>query len=437
MKVTFIRPNMMAGRSSDAMPPLGFAALAAHTPAGVETEFFDECLEEVPGRPDTDLVAMSVHTFSARRAYRLADRYRGTGLRVVLGGYHPTFLPGEALEHADAVVAGPAEGAWEQVVRDAGAKRMQGVYRSDLPPAPDSLRYDMRLFQGKRYSALFPVEFTRGCRYECEFCSVSAFNRSTYTTRPHAAVVEDIRRARPKRVIFVDDNIFANRAEARSLFEALIPLNIRWACQISTDVARSPDLLSLMARSGCVLVMMGFESLRSENLKQMRKGSPGSVRDYEQAAERIRSHGIMIYGSFVFGYDHDTPEVFDETLRFAAKHKFVIANFNTLNPMPGTRLYERLLAEGRLLEERWWLHEKYPYGEVMFRPGRMTPDELKEGCIRLRFAFSSLSGILRRALDRKANARSLGNLSLFLLGNLVTRREYRKKMRRLRGKAAP
>ncbi len=431
MKVTFIRPNMMQGRSSDAMPPLCFAALSAHSPADVEIEFYDECLEEIPRELDTDLAALSVHTFSARRAYRLADQYRAAGIPVVLGGYHPTFMPEEALEHADAVVAGPAEGLWEKLLRDAGCSRMGGVYRSDHPPDPTTLRYDMRIFQGKKYASLLPVEFTRGCRYGCEFCSVSAFNRDTYTTRPHEALLEDIRRARPKRVIFVDDNIFADRREARKLFEALIPINIKWACQISIDIARNPEMLALMARSGCVLFMMGFESLRKENLKQMKKGSHVSAREYDQAIESIKAHGIMIYGSFVFGYDYDTPDVFEQTLEFALKHKLVIANFNTLNPMPGTRLYDRLKAEGRLLEERWWLHEKYRYGEVMFEPRGMTPRQLKEGCIRVRFEFSKPLGILRRALDRKANARTLGNLSLFLLGNVVTRREYRKKMRQI------
>jgi len=289
----------------------------------------------------------------------------------------------------------------------------------------------MDIFQGKKYHPLFPVEFTRGCRYECEFCSVSAFNAHGYVTRPYQAVLEDLRQTSPKRIMFVDDNIFADRQEARKLMEALIPLNIQWGCQISIDIARHPEMLNLMARSGCILFMMGFESLRNENLRQMRKGSHVSARHYDEAIEKIKDHGIMIYGSFVFGYDSDTVDVFEQTLDFAMRHKFVIANFNTLNPMPGTRLYDRLDREDRLLDRAWWLHEKYKYGEVMFEPSRMTPRQLKEGCIRVRFAFSKPSGILRRALDRKANASSIQNLSLFLLANLVTRKEYKRKMKRI------
>ena len=431
MKVTFVRPNMEAGRSADALPPLCFAALRARTPEGVETELFDECVEEIPPAPDTDLAALTVHTFSARRAYRIADRYRAAGLPVVLGGYHPTFLPEEALEHADAVVAGPAEGVWEQVLADAGNRRLGGIYRAERPPDPVDLRYDMSVFRGKKYLPLFPVEFARGCRYACEFCSVSAFNGYGHATRPHPIVLEDIRRNNPRRVLFVDDNIFADRREARLLFEALIPLKIRWGCQVSIDIAEEPDTLDLMARSGCQLVMIGFESLRDENLRQMGKGSHRSTRRYAAAVERIRDRGIMIYGSFVFGYDADTPDVFRQTLDFAYRHKLVIANFNTLNPMPGTRLYDRLAKEDRLLHRTWWLEEKYKYGEVMFEPRGMTAHELKEGCIRARFAFSSPWSVLRRAMDPKANAGSLRNLGLFLLANAVTRKEYKRKMKRI------
>jgi len=163
----------------------------------------------------------------------------------------------------------------------------------------------------------------------------------------------------------------------------------------------------------------------------MGKGSHLSARPYAPAIEAIRDRGIMIYGSFVFGYDSDTVGVFEETLAFAQRHKFVIANFNTLNPMPGTRLYDRLAREGRLLHKTWWLDEKYPYGEVMFEPRGMSARELKEGCIRARFEFSSPRSILQRALDRKANAGNLQNLGLFLLANVVTRKEYKRKMQRI------
>ena len=431
MKITFIRPNMVHGRSSDAMPPLAFAALSAHTSQDVEKEFYDECIEEIPLDMDTDLVAISAHTFSARRAYEIADSYKGRGIPVVMGGYHPSFMPEEALGHADSVVIGPAEGQWERLVSDAKAHRLSRIYDSREPAAMSSVHYDVGIFDGKKYTPVFPVEFTRGCRFECEFCSVSAFNKYTYTVRPLEAVVHDIRRSDAKRILIVDDNVLSNRSEAKKLFEALIPLKIQWGCQISIDVARDTDMLKLMARSGCVLCLIGFESLRKENLVQMRKGSHITGKEYAAAIGRIRDHGIMIYASFVFGYDFDTDDIFDQTLEFALKHKFVLANFNTLNPMPGTGLYDRLKSEGRLIDERWWLHERFKYGEVMFIPKHLTPEQLKQGCMRVRFEFSTVSAIVRRALDFKANCNSIGNLSLFLLANAVARKEIRTKMKRL------
>lgn len=429
MKITFIRPNMTADRSSDAMPPLAFAALAARTAADVAIEFYDECIEEIPESIETDLIGISLHTFSARRGYEIADRFRRKGTPVVMGGYHPTFLPEEALSHADAVVAGPAEGLWAQVLRDAEAKSLRRLYRSEAAPAGKDLEYDMSVFNGKKYGPLFPVEFTRGCRYACEFCSINTFNGHRHTTRPVQAVIDDIERSGKKKVLFVDDNLFSDKDEARRLVEALIQLKIKWGCQISIDVAGDGDLLGRMAESGCVLLMIGFESLDAENLKQMRKGSHNSRTFFEESIGKIKNRGIMVYGSFVFGYDHDGVEVFDETLDFVMKNKLVAVNFNTLNPLPGTRLYDRLNSEGRLRSEAWWLDEKYKYGEVMFDPCRMTTRQLKEECIRIRFAFSSLPGILWRGLDFRANCRNWTNLGLFLLTNFVTRREYKRKMK--------
>jgi len=429
MKITFIRPNMTPGRSADALPPLAFAVLAAHTPKDVETEFYDECIEEIPRDINTDLVAISAHTFSARRAYEIADRFRDRGIPVVMGGYHPTFMPQEACVHADAVVMGSAEGQWGRIVSDAKAGKLSRTYQTETLPGPELRRYDMEVFKGKKYHPLLPVEFTRGCRFQCEFCTVSAFSRNTFTIRPVETVIEDIKQSGAKRVFFVDDNIMSNKAEAKKLFTMLTSLKIQWGCQISIDVAADADMLGLMAQSGCILLMIGFESLRKDNLNLMHKGSHRSADDYAAFINRIRDHGIMIYASFMFGYDFDTGDIFDQTLDFVVRHKFVLVNFNTLNPMPGTKLYARLRQEGRLIEEHWWLREKFKYGEIMFIPKLMTPRQLKEGCMHARREFNSFSGIARRALDFKANAGSISNLAIFLYTNLVARKEVRNKMK--------
>jgi radical SAM superfamily enzyme YgiQ (UPF0313 family) len=223
----------------------------------------------------------------------------------------------------------------------------------------------------------------------------------------------------------------SDRDAAKKLFAALVPLNITWGCQISIDVAADEDLLDLMAESGCILLMIGFETLKNDNLSLMRKGSHRSSDVYGPFIKRIRDRAIMIYASFMFGYDFDTEDIFDQTLDFVFKHKFVLVNFNTLNPMPGTRLYARLRQEGRLIDEHWWLRDKFKYGEIMFIPKLLTPGELKEGCMRVRREFNSFSGIARRALDFRTNAGSLSNLAVFLYTNLVARREIRSKMKRV------
>jgi radical SAM superfamily enzyme YgiQ (UPF0313 family) len=431
MKITFLRPNMTLGRSVDALPPLAFAVLAAHTPQDVETEFYDECIEEIPRDITTDLVAISAHTFSARRAYEIADRFRARGTPVVMGGYHPTFMPQEAGTHADAVVMGSAEGQWGRIVSDAKAGKLLSTYQAGALPGPELRRYDMNVFRGKKYHPLLPVEFTRGCRFQCEFCTVSAFSGNTFTARPIEAVIEDIKKSGAKRIFFIDENIMSNRDEAKKLFAALIPLKIAWGCQTSIDVAAAPDMLGLMAQSGCILLMIGFETLRKGNLTLMHKGSHHSADDYGPFIKKIKDHGIMIYASFMFGYDFDTEDIFDQTLDFVDRHKFVLVNFNTLNPMPGTKLYTRLKHEGRLIDESWWLREKFKYGEIMFIPKLMTPGQLKEGCMRARGEFNTFSGIVKRALDFKANAGSISNLAVFLYTNVIARKEIKNKMKRV------
>jgi radical SAM superfamily enzyme YgiQ (UPF0313 family) len=431
MKITFIRPNMTLGRSADALPPLAFAVLSAHTPEDVETEFYDECIEEIPRDITTDLVAISTHTFSARRAYELSDRFRAQGIPVVMGGYHPTFMPQEAGSHADAVVIGSAEGQWGNVVRDAKAGKLSRTYQAEALPGLKLGRYDMELFRGKKYHPLLPIEFTRGCKFQCEFCTVSAFNKNTYTVRPVEAVIQEIKQSGTKRIFFVDDNILSDKGEAKKLFAALTPLKIKWGCQVSIDVAADAAMLDLMARSGCILLMIGFETLRNGNLSLMHKGSHRLADNYAPAINRIKDRGIMIYASFMFGYDFDTEEIFNQTLDFAIRHKFALVNFNTLNPMPGSQLYARMKKEGRLIDEHWWLDEKFKYGEVMFIPRRMTPPQLKEGCMRVRFEFNTYSGILKRALDFTANAGSISNLAIFLYTNLIARKEIKNKMKRV------
>ncbi|MSQ95132.1 MAG: B12-binding domain-containing radical SAM protein [Gemmataceae bacterium] len=437
MKLTFVRPNLFDGRSFDAMHPLCFAILKSLTPADVTTAFYDERLEYIPLDDPTDLVAMTVETYTARRAYQIANGYRSRGVPVVIGGYHPTFLPDEALQFADSVVIGDAEGVWPQVVEDARNGRLQRIYRQDDFPPLAGTRPDRRIFKGKRYAPCTLVQYGRGCKYNCNFCSIRAFYGTVLRQRPIGEVIDEIKRSRSRAIFLVDDNIFVDIPKAKELFEALIPLRISWSCQVSIDIAHDSALVQLMARSGCINALIGFESLNPKNLAQMRKAWNLKFSDYQTSIKVFQDAGIMIYGTFLFGYDHDTVDAFDEAVDFAIGNKFYLANFNPLTPTPGADLYRQMEDEKRLIFDRWWLDPNFRYGHATFHPRGMTADELTAGCLRARMRFNTYGSLLRRAWAPRTNLRSPFRFGVFLLSNLISKREIMSKQGRQLGSAAP
>jgi radical SAM superfamily enzyme YgiQ (UPF0313 family) len=412
------------------MQPLCFAILKTLTPPDVETTLYDERLEAIPYDDPTDLVALTVETYTARRSYQIAREYRRRGVTVVMGGYHPTFLPDEALQYADAVVQGDAEGIWERVIADARAARLERLYRQAEFPSLRGSRLDRSVFANKRYLPITLVQYGRGCRFNCDFCSIRAFYGSSQRQRPVREVVQEIERCGRAHVFFVDDNLFVDVPKAEELFHALIPLRIAWSCQTSIDVVRNPRLVELMGRSGCTTALIGFESLDPQNLAQMKKKWNLKYGDYATSIRVLQDAGIMIYGTFVFGYDRDTADSFDVAVEFAMRNRFYLANFNPLTPTPRTPLFDRLRTTGRLLHDRWWLAPDYRYGEATFRPRSMTADELTAGCYRARTEFNTYRSILRRAVDKRTNARTPYRLGLYVYANLVSRREIHSKQGR-------
>jgi radical SAM superfamily enzyme YgiQ (UPF0313 family) len=354
-----------------------------------------------------------------------------------VGGYHPTFLPEEALEFADAVVEGDAESVWEQVVADARRGRLERRYRRDGFASLENSRPDRSIFAGKRYAPMTLIQYGRGCRYNCDFCSIRAFYGANVRQRPVDAVVDEIARVGRRHVFFVDDNLFVDAERARALFEALMPLRITWSCQLTIDVVQYRDLVSLMAKSGCLTALIGFESLTPTNLAQMRKGWNLKHGGYEHALHVLGDAGIMVYGTFVFGYDHDTVDSFDETVEFAIRNRFCLANFNPLTPTPGAPLFERLGRERRLVHARWWLDPGYRYGDATFHPRGMTAPELTAGCYRARTRFNTYGSIVRRSLAPRTTLRSPRHFGVYLLANVISRREIHAKQGRTLGAPTP
>ena len=426
MKITFIRPNMFDTISKDAMQPLAIAALFSLTPKDIEVEFFDDRIETLPEQFDSDLVAISVETFTARRAYQISNKVRSMGIPVILGGIHPTAMPEEALNYCDSVVIGEAEGIWLDVIEDARNGKLKKKYTQDHKPSLKNIEFDRTLFKNKKYTPIIPVQFARGCKNSCEFCSVHAFFGEGIRYRPIEEVVKEIEEIGAKNIFFVDDNIFINEEITNKLLGALIPLKIKWTSQASIDIVKKPKLLELMKQSGCISLIIGFETMDERNLKLMKKGVNMS-NDYERAIEILSDYGIMIYGTFIIGYDFDTVSTFDSTYEFAMKNNLMLANFNPLIPMPGTRLYERLEQEERLIYKNWWIDSEYRYGNTVYRPKAMSPEELAKGCYRVRSDFNKYSSIVKRLFRSKSNHRNIFSSAIFLVANLISKKEIAEK----------
>ena len=399
MKILFVSPGWPKGRLWGELgfkfPSLSLASLAAVTPPAWEIELWDENIEPAFPATDARVVAITAMTPQAPRAYQLADRFRSLGKTVIMGGFHASNLPEEAGDHADAVVVGEGELIWPGLLADIQAGCLQPRYRSDslieMTAIPTARR---SLFQGKKYLFTNTLQTTRGCPFDCEFCSVTAFYGRKYRKRPVDAVLRELEELRQKNsfVFFVDDNLVADRNYAMSLFAGMKGAGFKWLSHAPIDFADDREFIRAAGEAGCVGLFVGFESLNQEVLQSMGKVT-NSASSYLDDAKVFRDSGIGILGSFVMGSDGDTPAIFEQTLRFCEEARLEAAIFPILTPYPGTDVRRRLEAEGRIISNNW---ADYDMEHVTFQPKGMSPAELQAGYDWLNRSFYSFGSMYRR-----------------------------------------
>ncbi len=408
MRVLLINPTAREWRVRDGHAPsaktryfrfsmLSSLYVAAAMPPDVEVRIVDEDIEPIDFDTDADIIGLSFMTFNAPRAYAIADRFRAKGKTVIMGGYHPSLLPGEAVQHADAVCIGDAEGTVSEMIRDfrtGTLKRTYGPRQVSLKGLPVP---DRSLVRRGLYAPVDAVQATRGCPHGCSFCSISTFFNRRFRTRPVGEVVEELRGLQ-RYVLFMDDNMTSNRDYALELFRAMAPLQKRWFSQVSIRIAYDEELLRAAAASGCRGLFIGLESLSQDNLREWNKDINTS-KEYAWALERIHRSGIGVIVGMVFGYDWDGPDVFDRTLNFLDEVNADALQATILTPFPGTPLYDEMDLSGRITDRDW---SHYNFSNVVFDPRNMSAQQLQDGHDRVLSEFYSKKRISRRILQELA-----------------------------------
>lgn len=427
MKILLIMPdgriNKMSlfGRSvSFREAPLTLTSLAALIPPELqaEIELIDRSLgTPIPYYKPVDLVGISLMTGTASEGYAIADRFRTLGVPVVLGGVHVTLLPEEARQHADSIIKGFAENTWPQLLRDFQQGRMKNGYQGD-PPDLQGLPQPRRELQ-KPLSYMIPntVMVTRGCRGSCEFCSVPASSFGWHK-RPIGEVIDEIRTLPSRRFAISDVHLTDDPEYAKEFLKALIPLKKRWGALASTRVAGDPELLDLLEKAGCSYLLLGFESFNDHSLHQIHKGF-NKAENYREVVEKLHARGITIQGCFIFGFDHDGPDIFQKTLDHVNDLKIDIPRYALFTPYPGTEAYRRLEQEDRLLHRDW---AYYDTQHAVIRPKGMTPYQLDRGLLWAYENTFKVAPSFKRALH------SGGPFYVTFIGNLA----YKLYIRRLK-----
>ena len=390
------RPLFRLGKSNHT-PPLSLLVLAAVTPPHVEIQIIDERVEPICFDDDVDLVGITINTRSASRAYEIADKYRQRGVTVAAGGIHPSVMPDEVLEHVDVVVIGEGESTWPQLLNDFSKQNLQQIYKGERQRNLDLLPFPRRdlLRHPEAYLTTKVITATRGCQNSCTFCAAGFAVSKHFRTRSVELVVEELNQIPGDVVFFLDDNLGWDQAYFKKFLRALIPLNIKWMGAVFLPAIEDLETVELMAKSGCVTALIGFESIRPATILEMKKQRTNDPERYHILIQRLQKYHIPIRGQFIVGFDSDDENIFHETIDFINETRIELPTVNTLIPYPGTPVYRKFLREGRLLTQNWDQYDTAG-GYVLYEPKQMSAQRLMEGYLEVVSEIYSPKSIIKR-----------------------------------------
>ncbi len=373
--LSFLRRNW-SGISS------GLLVVASLAPSDWDVGILDENTSSIDFDEPVDLVGITSMTSQSKRAYEIADAFRSRGVRVVMGGIHPTLMPEEAKKHADAVVVGEVENVWAEFQSDFEKGTLKPFYKSakslEMAESPCP-RFDL-IPQDNR-STIW-VQTSRGCPFDCFFCAASKIYGPKYRRKTNEQIIEELNKIKARflrpNLAFADDNFFVNHKKTSQLLEAMIPLKLRWFCMADISISEDRELLQLARKAGCNVIFVGLESLNAHNLEGLdpRNRKLSKLSHYSEAVKKIQSQGIGVFGAFIVGFDEDTEDVFEPITKFVMDNKLMGAQVSSLTPYPGTRLRQQVEAEGRILTNDW---SRYTFFDVVYRPKLMSPEVLQQG----------------------------------------------------------
>lgn len=388
---------------TDFLPPLSLLMLGAVTPPDIEVKIVDERIEKLDYDELVDLVGITVVTRSAPRAYQIAAEYRKRGVKVVLGGIHPSALPAEAAQHADTLVLGEGEGVWPEVLRDFQRGKLKPIYRGRVQMDLDALPFPRRelICNPDMYVTTKAISATRGCPNTCTFCAAGVGLVKTYRKRSVENVIRELEQVPGNLADFADDNTGWDTEYFKALMRAMIPLRLKWSTSISVNALEDSELIELAAKSGCYALGVGFESLSPKVLASVRKEKTNHPERYADCIRRVQEAGMVAWGNFIIGFDDDTKETIWELVDFINRTNLEVVCLSTLIPYPGSAIYKQYRQEGRLLHQNWRYYESAD-GPCVYIPKQMTLEELIDGYLELNEKVFSGKSILHRVIRSRS-----------------------------------